>query len=133
RQPVVLARAVATLDLLSGGRADLGLGTGAFWDAIAAAGGPRRTPGEAVDALVEAIDIVRQVWRGEGSVRAEGEHYQVKGLHAGPRPSGDPAIWVGAYGPRMQRVTGRLADGWLPSMGYLPPEKLPEANARIDE
>lgn len=132
RPPVVLANSVATLDLLSGGRADLGIGTGGFWDAIVAAGGPRRTPGEAVDALIEAIDVVRQLWRGEGSVRVEGEHYRVKGLHSGPAPGGTPAIWIGAYGPRMQRVTGRLADGWLPSMGYLAPDQLPEANARID-
>ncbi|WP_131104339.1 LLM class flavin-dependent oxidoreductase [Ornithinimicrobium sufpigmenti] len=133
RPPVVLANSVATLDLLSGGRADLGIGAGGFWDAIVAAGGPRRNPGEAVDALVEAIDVVRQVWRGEGSVRVEGEHYRVKGLHSGPAPGATPAIWIGAYGPRMQRVTGRLADGWLPSMGYLAPDRLPEANARIDE
>ncbi len=133
RPPTVLARSVATLDLLSGGRVDLGLGAGAFWDAIAAAGGPRRTPGEAVEALAEAIDVVRQVWRGEGSVRVEGDHYRVKGLHAGPRPAGEPAIWVGAYGPRMLRLTGRLADGWVPSMGYLAPERLAAANARIDE
>jgi alkanesulfonate monooxygenase SsuD/methylene tetrahydromethanopterin reductase-like flavin-dependent oxidoreductase (luciferase family)/hemerythrin-like domain-containing protein len=133
RPPVVLANSVATLDLLSGGRADLGIGTGGFWDAIVAAGGPRRNPGQAVDALIEAIEVIRQVWRGEGSVGVEGEHYRVKGLHSGPAPGGAPAIWIGAYGPRMQRVTGRLADGWLPSMGYLAPEKLPEANARIDE
>lgn len=133
RPPVVLANSVATLDLLSGGRADLGIGTGGFWDAIVAAGGPLRTPGEAVDALIEAVDVVRQVWRGEGSVRVEGEHYQVKGLHSGPAPGGTPALWIGAYGPRMQRVTGRMADGWLPSMGYLAPDKLPEANARIDQ
>lgn len=132
RPPVVLARSVATLDLLSGGRADLGLGAGAFWDAIAAAGGPRRTPGEAVAALVEAVDVVRQVWGGQGSVRVEGQHYRVRGLHAGPSPAGHPAVWIGAYGPRMLRVTGRLADGWLPSMGYLPPEKLAEATARLD-
>lgn len=132
-QPVVLARQIASLDRLSGGRAHLGIGTGAFWDAIVAAGGPRRTPGEAVDALTEALDVVRQVWRGEGSVRVEGKHYRVVGLHSGPAPLGDPQIWVGAYGPRMQRLTGRLADGWLPSMGFLPPDQLPEANARIDE
>ena len=62
RQPVVLARSVASLDLLSGGRVELGLGAGAFWDAIAANGGPRLTPGQAVDALAEAIAIIRGVW-----------------------------------------------------------------------
>src|SRR4051812_10760854 len=55
RQPAVLARAAASLDLLSGGRLDLGLGAGGFWDPIAAMGGERRTPGEAVQALEEAI------------------------------------------------------------------------------
>ena len=45
RPPAVLARAAASLDLLSGGRFELGLGAGAFWDAIEAMGGPRRTPG----------------------------------------------------------------------------------------
>lgn len=133
RPPVVLAKSVATLDLLSGGRADLGLGTGAFWDGIVAAGGPRRTPGESVDALIEAVDVVRQVWGGDRSVRVDGEHYQIRGLRPGPAPSGSPAIWIGAYGPRMLGVTGRLGDGWLPSMGYLPPARLAEANARIDE
>ena len=62
RQPVVLARSVASLDLLSGGRVELGLGAGAFWDAIAANGGPRLTPGQAVDALAEAIAIIRGIW-----------------------------------------------------------------------
>src|SRR5690606_27278960 len=70
---------------------------------------------------------------GDRSVRSAGEHYTVRGLRAGPVPPGHPQIWIGAYGPRMLRVTGRLADGWLPSMGYLPPSGLPEANARTDE
>ena len=62
RQPAVLARAAASLDLLSGGRVDLALGAGGFWDAIAAMGGPRRTPGEAVQALAEALEIIRGIW-----------------------------------------------------------------------
>lgn len=132
RPPVVLARSVATLDLLSGGRVELGLGSGAFWDAIAAAGGPRRTPGEAVDALVEAIGIIRGVW-GTGSVRAVGEHYEVRGLHAGPQPAHDIPIWIGAYKPRMLHVTADLADAWIPSMGYADPEELSALNAVIDE
>jgi alkanesulfonate monooxygenase SsuD/methylene tetrahydromethanopterin reductase-like flavin-dependent oxidoreductase (luciferase family)/hemerythrin-like domain-containing protein len=135
RPPAVLAQSVASLDLLSGGRVELGLGAGAFWDAIAAAGGPRRTPKEAVDALVEAIRIIRGVWGRDGqrSVTVEGEHYSVKGLHAGPAPVHDVEIWLGAVKPRMLRVTGRLADGWLPSLGYVPPEALPGMNAVIDE
>ena len=133
RPPVVLARSAATLDLLSGGRVELGLGTGAFWDAIVAAGGPRRTPGEATAALEEAIAVIRGVWSGQGSVSIDGEHYRVKGLHAGPAPTHPIGIWIGAYKPRMLRLTGRLADGWLPSMGYAGPSELPAMNATIDE
>ncbi|WP_445256250.1 LLM class flavin-dependent oxidoreductase [Nocardioides aurantiacus] len=132
RPPVVLARSVASLDLLSGGRVELGLGTGAFWDAVAAAGGPRRTPAEAVDAHLEAVRIVRSVWAG-GTVREVGEHYRVEGLHGGPRPSRDVPIWLGAYGPRMLRVTADVADAWIPSMGYADPSALAAMNARIDE
>ncbi|MDO5501859.1 MAG: LLM class flavin-dependent oxidoreductase [Actinomycetia bacterium] len=132
RPPAVLAKSVATLDVLTGGRAELGLGAGAFWDAIVAAGGPRRTPGESVDALAEAIEILRQFWAG-GSVRVPGEHYQVAGLQAGPEPVHDIPIWLGAYRPRMLRLTGRVADAWVPSMGYADPAKLPDLNAIIDE
>jgi alkanesulfonate monooxygenase SsuD/methylene tetrahydromethanopterin reductase-like flavin-dependent oxidoreductase (luciferase family) len=132
RPPVVLARSAATLDLLSGGRVELGLGTGAFWDAIVAAGGPRRTPGESIEALEEAIAIIRGVWSGTGSVTVEGEHHRVKGLHAGPAPAHPIGIWIGGYKPRMLRLTGRLADGWLPSQGYAEPSALRAMNETID-
>ncbi len=133
RNPVVLARSAASLDLLSGGRVELGLGTGAFWDAIEAAGGIRLTPGEAVDALEEAIAVIRGLWVGEGSVRVDGTHHRARGLHSGPAPAHPMGIWVGAYKPRMLRLTGRLADGWLPSQGYAAPDTLGPMNARIDE
>jgi alkanesulfonate monooxygenase SsuD/methylene tetrahydromethanopterin reductase-like flavin-dependent oxidoreductase (luciferase family) len=134
RQPVVLARSVASLDLISGGRFDLGLGAGTFWDAIAAVGGPRRTPGESVDALAEAIDVIRAVWSTDGGpVRHEGEHYRVVGAHPGPPPAHDVEIWLGAYKPRMLALTGAKADGWLPSLGYIELDELAAANARIDE
>ncbi|OYO14542.1 5,10-methylene tetrahydromethanopterin reductase [Enemella evansiae] len=132
RPPVMLGKAAATLDLLTAGRVELGLGAGAFWDAIEAAGGPRRTPGEAVDALAEAIEILRGMWRGE-SLRFDGEHYQVRGLHAGPVPAHEIPIWIGSYKPRMLRLTGRLADGWVPSMGYADPPALPELSSILDE
>src|ERR671915_1088867 len=79
RQPAVLAKAAASLDVLSGGRVELGLGAGAFWEAIEGMGGPRRTPKQSVDALEEAIAILRAFWSGERTVSFEGEHYRIKG------------------------------------------------------
>jgi alkanesulfonate monooxygenase SsuD/methylene tetrahydromethanopterin reductase-like flavin-dependent oxidoreductase (luciferase family) len=135
RQPAVLAKSAASLDLLSGGRVELGIGAGAFWDAVEAMGGPRRTPRESVDALEEAIAILRAFWSGERSISFEGEHYRVKGAHPGPAPPHPIGIWVGAYGPRMLRLTGRLGDGWLPSLGgnYMSPEDAPRMHAAVDE
>ncbi len=133
RPPAVLAKSAATLDVLSGGRFVLGLGAGAFWPAIAAYGGPRRAPGEAVAALEEAIGVMRLLWGDERSVRFAGAHYRLDGARPGPPPSRPLDVWVGAYGPRMLELTGRLADGWLPSAGYLPPEKLGDAQRRVDD
>jgi alkanesulfonate monooxygenase SsuD/methylene tetrahydromethanopterin reductase-like flavin-dependent oxidoreductase (luciferase family) len=133
RHPAMLAKAAASIDLLSGGRFELGLGAGAFWDAVAAMGGPRRTPGQAVEALQEAIGLLRELWSDQRSVRFAGRHYQVAGVRPGPAPAHPIGIWVGGYGPRMLALVGRLADGWVPSSSYLPPERLPAAQARIDE
>lgn len=137
RQPAVLARAAASLDILSGGRFDLGIGAGGFWDAIAAMGGRRLTPGQSVDALAEAIAIMRDIWDADtrGGVRFQGEYYQVNGAKRGPAPAHDIGIWVGAYKPRMLRLIGRAADGWIPSLGYLQGglADLTEMNRHIDE
>ncbi len=133
RNPVVLARSVASLDLLTGGRVELGLGAGAFWQAIEAAGGRRLAPGESVDALEEALAVIRGLWSGRGSVRVDGSHHRAVGLRAGPAPAHPVGIWLGAYKPRMLRLTGRLADGWLPSMGHAAPDVLGAMNAAIDD
>jgi alkanesulfonate monooxygenase SsuD/methylene tetrahydromethanopterin reductase-like flavin-dependent oxidoreductase (luciferase family) len=133
RPPAVLAKAAASLDVLTEGRVELGLGAGSFWDAIAAMGGPRRTPGQAVQAAEEAIDIIRLVWSGERGVRYEGRHYQVSGLHTGPKPAHDIGIWVGAGGPRMLDLIGRKADGWVPSASWAPPEDLPGYLRRLED
>jgi alkanesulfonate monooxygenase SsuD/methylene tetrahydromethanopterin reductase-like flavin-dependent oxidoreductase (luciferase family) len=133
RHPAMLAKAAASVDLLSGGRFELGLGAGAFWGAIAAMGGPRRTPGEAVEATEEAIGLLQWLWSDEKSVRFEGRHYRVAGVKPGPAPAHPIGIWVGAFGPRMLALIGRLADGWVPSSPYVPPKRLAAAQARIDD
>src|ERR1700691_3698204 len=132
RPPAMLARAAASLDILSGGRVELGIGTGAFWDAIGALGGPRRTAGESVDALREAIAVIRALWAPGRGARLGGQVYELNGAKPGPFPVHDVGIWVGAYKERMLRLTGELADGWLPSSPSAPPEQLAGMNAIID-
>ena len=141
RHPAMLAKEAATIDVLSGGRFELGLGAGAFWEGIEAFGGPRRTGPESVDALEEAIAILRETLNpasrpqppGEPSVTFEGEHYRVKGMKFGPPPAHPIGIWLGAYGPRMMRLVGRLADGWFPSLPRLPLGELPGRVQMIDQ
>jgi alkanesulfonate monooxygenase SsuD/methylene tetrahydromethanopterin reductase-like flavin-dependent oxidoreductase (luciferase family) len=128
-----MAKAAATIDVLSGGRFELGLGAGAFWEAIGAMGGPVRSGPESVDALEEAIEIIRRMWSDERSISFDGKHYRLDGLHPGPPPAHPIGIWVGAYGPRMIRLIGRLADGWVPSIPRLPLEDVPPRRRALDE
>lgn len=136
RPPATLARAAASLDILSDGRFELGIGAGAYWDAIAAMGGRRLRPAEAVEALRDAIGLIRDVWDTEtrGGVRLDGRYYQAAGAKRGPAPAHDIGIWVGAHKPKMLALTGAGADGWLPTMEYFAggAADLPELNDRID-
>lgn len=132
RHPAVLAKVAASIDRMSGGRFELGLGAGAFWDAIEGMGGPRRKPPEAVGSLTEAIEVLRLMWSGDRGLRFEGRHYRLKGIHSGPVPAHDIGIWIGAGGPRMLELIGRLADGWVPP-ARTGLQKLPELHERIDD
>lgn len=135
RPPAVLARAAASLDLLSGGRVELGLGAGAYWDAIEAMGGARLTAGQAVDALAEAVDVIRGIWDTTDRRRlvAGGAHHSVQGAKRGPAPAHPVGIWVGGYRPRMLHLVGTRADGWLVTLDRLAaPTDRAAANARID-
>jgi alkanesulfonate monooxygenase SsuD/methylene tetrahydromethanopterin reductase-like flavin-dependent oxidoreductase (luciferase family) len=133
RPPAMIAKAAASIDLLSGGRFELGLGAGSFWEHIAGMGGPSRSPGESVDALEEAIELLRLWWSGKEKVSFDGDHYSLSEVKPGPQPAHRISIWLGAYKPRMLRLTGRLADGWLPSLGYLESEDIAALHAAIDE
>jgi alkanesulfonate monooxygenase SsuD/methylene tetrahydromethanopterin reductase-like flavin-dependent oxidoreductase (luciferase family) len=133
RGPAMIAKQAASLDVLSGGRFELGLGAGAFWEAIRAMGGPMRSGREALESLEEAIRIIRAFWSGERTISFEGNHYSVRGLHPGPAPVHPIEIWLGVGKPHALALTGRLADGWIPSLSWATPELVPDMHRRIDE
>lgn len=130
--PALLGKAAATIDILSGGRFELGLGAGGFNQAVHAYGGPEWTPGQAVSALEEAIQVIRLLWSGQHGIKFDGTYHHLAGAHSGPLPAHPIGIWLGAYKPRMLSLVGRLADGWVPSFGYLKAEDLVAGNERID-
>jgi alkanesulfonate monooxygenase SsuD/methylene tetrahydromethanopterin reductase-like flavin-dependent oxidoreductase (luciferase family) len=133
RPPAMLAKAAATLDVLSGGRLELGLGAGGFRQGIEAMGGPGRSKAESITALEEAVHIIHAFWSGSTALRFAGKHYTLQGVHPGPHPAHPIGLWLGVYGPRGLELTGRLADGWIPSSSYAPPERLPEMQQRIND
>jgi alkanesulfonate monooxygenase SsuD/methylene tetrahydromethanopterin reductase-like flavin-dependent oxidoreductase (luciferase family) len=133
RPPAVWAKAAATLDRLSGGRFEAGLGAGGYLGPAHAMGAPELSPGESIEALEEAIEIMRESWNGSRSIRHHGRHYQLDGMKPGPTPAHPIGIWLGAAKPRALALTGRLADGWVaPMMIYVPPAEVPAAQERID-
>lgn len=135
RHPPMLAKAAATLDILSGGRAELGVGSGAFWQGIASYGVPIRTPGQAVTALDEAIRVMRLIWDESHSttpVTFRGDFYQLNNAAAGPPPAHRIRIWLGAIRPRMLKMTGCIGDGWSISSPRASPQQLPALQRIID-
>jgi alkanesulfonate monooxygenase SsuD/methylene tetrahydromethanopterin reductase-like flavin-dependent oxidoreductase (luciferase family) len=134
RPPAGVARAAASLDILSHGRAELGIGAGIAWDGIEAMGGRRLDPGDSIEALEEGIHVIRELLNtdAQGGAQFEGKHYRLAGALPGPVHPHDISIWVGAFKPRMQRLIGRLADGWWPTAPALKPGDLAAGNAVID-
>jgi alkanesulfonate monooxygenase SsuD/methylene tetrahydromethanopterin reductase-like flavin-dependent oxidoreductase (luciferase family) len=133
RPPAVFAKAAATLDVLSGGRFEAGLGGGGYLEPAHAMGAPELTPGESIEALEEAVEILRESWNGARSIRHHGRHYDLEGMKPGPAPAHPIGIWLGAAKPRALSLTGRAADGWVaPMMVYMPPAEVPAAEELID-
>jgi alkanesulfonate monooxygenase SsuD/methylene tetrahydromethanopterin reductase-like flavin-dependent oxidoreductase (luciferase family) len=112
RPAPMLARTVASLSALSGGRVVLGAGAGGLWDRICDMGAPRLSPGAAVDAFEEAIVLVKMLCGGGPPVTHQGRHYQVSKID--PAPVAAPAVWTGSVGRKSLAATGRVADGWIP-------------------
>jgi probable F420-dependent oxidoreductase len=130
RSPAVLAKMAESLDRLSGGRLVLGLGAGGADPEFQAFGLPVRSPGEKVTGLSEAIDIIRGMWT-EPTFTLDGLVHQVEAAQIEPKPEHRIPIWVGGYGPRSMRMIGRQADGWLPSLPFVAPERVLELRAII--
>nr|WP_187361339.1 LLM class flavin-dependent oxidoreductase [Phytoactinopolyspora mesophila] len=134
RPPAMLAKSVASLDVLSGGRIELGLGAGAYPESSQAMGAEARSPAEAIAALQEAIGIVRQFWRSpQPPIHHHGDAFQLRGVKAGPPPVHDISIWVGGDGPRMLRLIAGTADGWIsPGTRHLSKDELLAKQADMD-
>ena len=134
RPPQLLAKQAVTLDVITNGRMELGLGAGSYWDAIEAFGTPRRAPGVAYGSFREALDIIRHMFDHPGkTLHYNGDHYQAAGLRPGPAPAHRIPIWVGAGGPRMLRLVGRKADGLITSNLYIGEARLRQMNEIMDE
>jgi alkanesulfonate monooxygenase SsuD/methylene tetrahydromethanopterin reductase-like flavin-dependent oxidoreductase (luciferase family) len=136
RSAALVAKAAASLDQLSGGRFELGLGGGApfFADKAVAMGAIPMSPGDTIDGLEETIAVCRALWAGQPNARVTGVFHQLAGVQGGPPPAHDMEIWVGGSGPRMLKLIGQAADGWIiPLMQYMPPGQIAGKNAIIDE
>ena len=112
RPAPMLARTVASLSALSGGRVVLGVGAGGLWDRICDMGVPRLPPGDAVDSFEEAITLIKMLCGGGPPVTYQGRHFQVNQID--PAPVAAPAVWTGSVGRKSLAATGRVADGWIP-------------------
>ena len=130
RPPAMVAKMAETLDRLSGGRLILGLGGGYSDEEFRAFGLGVPTPGEKITGLAEAIQIIHGLWE-QPKLTFDGRRYRTEDAEMEPKPAHRIPIWLGAFGPRALGVTGRLADGWIPSLGFAPPEQIPAMRARI--
>lgn len=146
RHPILIAKVFASLDVMSQGRAILGVGAGWNSHEFEVLGVPRNKRGELLD---EGVAIIRRLWR-ENHVDHAGKHFQFNDVSVEPKPVQQPflPIWFGSFGPEVQEFSplvdrvlariGRLGDGWVPLTYSTPgremmsPEKLGEAWRRIE-
>jgi probable F420-dependent oxidoreductase len=132
RHPVVLAKEAATLDVVTGGRFELGMGAGWLTTDYARSGIPMESPSVRVARLAESLEIMRAMWR-SGSATFTGEHYQVDGALGSPAPvtAGGPPLVIGGGGKRILTLAGQYADtvSVVPSLaaGYIGPEVAAES------
>lgn len=130
RHPAVLAKAAVTIDHISGGRANIGVGAGWFKEEFEEFGYAFPSTGRRLDQLEEGLSIMRSLWR-DPVTDFSGEHYEMRGAVGCPKPlHGDIRLWVGGFGPaRTPRIAARFADGF--SLPYLSPELVADRLTRL--
>lgn len=112
RHPVVLAKELATLDLLTGGRVEVGVGAGWKRSDYDESGIPYDPPAVRIERMGEAIDVMRALWKSTEPVRYRGAHYQIDGAVGTPAPHtpGGPTLCIGGGGRRMLTIAARISD-----------------------
>jgi len=130
RHPVVVAKELATLDVLSGGRLIVGVGAGWLAEEFAALGVPLRGHGPRTDEYLEAL---RRLWT-EDDPTLHGRYMRVEGIGFAPKPvqRPHPPIWVGGAAEGALRRAGRFGDAWH-APGLLPPQELAQRFRRVQE
>ena len=109
RHPVVLAKEIATLELLSNGRVEFGLGAGWMSSDYDEAGMTYAAPGERVSRMAESLIILKQLW-GDGTSSFQGDHYTTEKAQGLPRLTKNPQIVIGGGSPRVLGIAAREAD-----------------------
>ena len=131
RGPVALAKSMAAIDILSGGRLVVGVGPGSSARDYVAAGIPFEERWKRLD---EAVEALRALWHEDGPPFT-GRFYSTEGILAEPRPSRQPGppIWIGSWGSEAGlRRTARLGDGWLASAYNTTPKAFADARSRLE-
>jgi alkanesulfonate monooxygenase SsuD/methylene tetrahydromethanopterin reductase-like flavin-dependent oxidoreductase (luciferase family) len=130
RAPAMVAKMAETLDRLSGGRLILGLGGGYSDEEFRAFGLGERSAKDKTDGLEEGVTVIRGLWS-ERSFSFSGRLYRTEEADVEPKPAHRIPIWLGTFAPRALAVTGRLADGWIPSLAFAPPDEVVVLRERV--
>jgi alkanesulfonate monooxygenase SsuD/methylene tetrahydromethanopterin reductase-like flavin-dependent oxidoreductase (luciferase family) len=130
RNPAMTAKMAESFDRLSGGRLILGLGAGASDDEFRAFGLRVHSMREKIDGLEDAVRIARGLWT-EPRLTLRGHVHMTDAAPMEPKPDRSIPIWLGTFGPRALALTGRVADGWIPTLGHAPPEELGPMRERV--
>jgi alkanesulfonate monooxygenase SsuD/methylene tetrahydromethanopterin reductase-like flavin-dependent oxidoreductase (luciferase family) len=130
RSPALVAKMAESLDRLAGNRLILGLGAGAADSELRAFGLPVPSARDKVDGLADALQVIRGLWQ-QPAFSYAGRVHTAQAAELEPKPQRPIPIWLGTFGDRALAVTGRYADGWIPSLGYAGAGQLAGMRGRV--